>query len=215
MLHIRPYELFALVKSSPAERIVQMQIPARRTGGSLTLLETCVLLAATQVVDAKRIFEVGTFLGSTTLNLALNTPSDGRVWTLDLDGDCLSEVTQHPADREFTARHFDAPTLDFVGSSVESKISTLTGNSQSFDFSWWKDSIDLVFIDGGHDLETVRSDTENAFRMLSKKSPACVVWHDYGNPDYPELTSYFDDLCAEDALLHIEETMLCLSFSGS
>src|ERR1019366_10711613 len=98
MHHIRPYQIFAIVDSPPAERIVSMQIPPRRAVGSLTLLETCVLLSASRIVKATRIFEFGTFLGSTTLNLASNIPPDGRVWTLDLDPKRVGEVSQHPAD---------------------------------------------------------------------------------------------------------------------
>jgi hypothetical protein len=54
-----------------------------------------------------------------------------------------------------TSIHFATRTLDFMGSRVANKVKILTGNSVTFDFSPWKDSIDIVFIDGGHDLATV------------------------------------------------------------
>jgi hypothetical protein len=214
MHHIRPHQLFDLVHSPPAERIVQMQIPPRRADGSLTLLETCLLLSATRIAEAKRIFEFGTFLGSTTFNLALNTPSDGRVWTLDLDPECLGEVRQQPVDAQLTEIHLAAKRLDFVGSEVDEKITALVGNSLTFDFSEWQDSIDLVLIDGGHDLRTVQSDTESAFRILSKEKPACILWHDYGNREYPELTGYLEQLSREKPIFHIEDSMLCVYLAG-
>ena len=31
------------------------------------------------------VFEIGTFLGSNTLNMALNLPEDAKILTLDLD----------------------------------------------------------------------------------------------------------------------------------
>ena len=213
MLHIRPYKFFALVDAPPARRIVQMQIPPRRAAGGVTLLETCLLLAASQIVNAHRVFEFGTFLGSTTLNLALNIPSDGQVLTLDLDAKFANQALQHPSDSPLTAVHLGAQALDFIGSSVADKITTLTGNSISFDFSRWKDSIDLVFIDGGHDLATVKSDTENALAIVAKDKLSCILWHDYRNLDYADLTDYLDKLSEQMVVFHIEDTRLCVSFN--
>ena len=213
MQHIRPYQLFACVAKPPAQRVVQLQLPCRRAAGGLTMLETTLLIAATQIVNARSVFEFGTFMGSTTLNLALNVPSEGKVLTLDLDAGCAGEVSQHPADAPLTAIHLDSPAPDFVGSSVMDKITTLTGNSITFDFSAWQDSIDLVFIDGGHDLATVRSDTENALRLISKSRPSCIVWHDYHNSTYPDLSEYLDDLSAQMPLVHVEDTYFCVYFN--
>jgi hypothetical protein len=213
MRHIRPYKLFALVDTPPARRIIQMQIPPRRGAGGVTVLETCLLLSASQVVNARRVFEFGTFLGSTTLNLALNIPSDGKVLTLDLDASFADQAIQHPADSPLTAVHLGARSLDFEGSSVAGKITTLTGNSITFDFSQWKDSVDLVFIDGGHDLATVKSDTENALTIVRKNRPSCILWHDYRNPDYADLTEYLEKLSEKMPLFHVEDTRLSLWFN--
>ncbi len=213
MHHIRPYKFFALVDQPPAKRIVQMQLPPRRGAGGLTTLETSLLIAATQIVNARRVFEIGTFLGSTTLNLALNIPADGKVLTLDLDARSAGEVTQHPGDKPLTAIHLETAALDFVGSPVAGKITTLTGNSITFDYAPWKDSIDLAFIDGGHDFDTVKSDTENALAIVAKSAPSCILWHDYRNADYPELSEYLDGLSEQMPIFHIEDTRLCVFFN--
>jgi hypothetical protein len=68
MHEIRPYKLFTLIEAPPSERIAHVQIPPRRGAGGVSLLETFLIVAATQIVTARRIFEFGTFLGSTTLN---------------------------------------------------------------------------------------------------------------------------------------------------
>ena len=64
------------------------------------------------------------------------------------------------------------------------KIKILTANSLQFDFSPWKESINLAFIDGGHDVDTASSDTQNALMMLSrtKRPPRHAgKWsHEYG-----------------------------------
>jgi hypothetical protein len=214
MHHIRPYRIFTLIETPPSERIASVQIPPRRAAGGVTLLETFVMVAALRVVAARRVFEFGTFLGSTTLNLALNVSDDAEIFTLDLAENHAGTVNQHPADAELTQIHLASQKrLDFLGSSVCGKIITLSGDSTKFDFSRWKDSIDLVFVDGGHDLATVKSDTESALQMARKDRPSCILWHDYRNPNYGTSTSYLDELSQRLDIFHIEDTMLCAWFS--
>jgi hypothetical protein len=207
MHRIRPYKLFTLIEAPAADRIVSVKIPHRR---DLKLLETFLLIAACRLVDARRLLEFGTFLGSTTLNLALNTPDTAEVLTFDLDQECAQEAQQHPADVPITQTHLASESsLDFLGSPVAGKIKALTGNSTTFNFSPWKQSIDMIFIDGGHDLTTVTSDTLNSMELVSKSRPSCIWWHDYGNPDYEDLSQYLNGLSERMDIFHIEDTMLC------
>jgi hypothetical protein len=216
MQHIRPYQLFALLDEPPARRVVNATIPYRRGAGSLTLLELFVALAASRIVGAKRIFEFGTFLGATTFNLALNLPADGEIFTLDLGATDARGLAQDGADAPLTRTHLSSTScLDFLGSSISGKVKILTGNSTKFDFSRWTSTIDMAFIDGGHDLATVRSDTENSMRLVPKERLSCVLWHDYRNPAYDELTRYLDELSNQLEIAHIEDTMLCVWFNDS
>jgi predicted O-methyltransferase YrrM len=214
MHHIRPYKVFTLVQADRADRVVRIPIPARRGTGGVSLLETFLLIAASKVVGATRIFEFGTFMGGTTLNLALNVPEVAQIFTLDLGASHAQVAQQHPADAPLTRTHLEAENaLDFSESSVSSKISTLKGDSTKFDFGPWEDSIDLVFIDGGHDLATAKSDTESALRMVRKDRLSCILWHDYHNWEYSGLTQYLDDLSQELDIFHVQDTMLCVWFN--
>jgi hypothetical protein len=214
MHHIRPYKLFTIIDGRSPERIVQAALPHGQAFGGLTLLETFLIIASTRIVSAKRVFEFGTFRGNTTLNLALNVPDDGEVLTLDLDRQHAEEAVQHAADAPLTQVHLASKaSLDFMGRSASAKVRTLSGDSTKFDFSRWNGSVDCIFIDGGHDLDTVTSDTQNALEMASRTKPSCILWHDYGNLEYPDLTSYLDDLSSERDLFHIEDTMLCVWFN--
>lgn len=212
--HIRPYKIFTLLESSPpAQRLVSIPPPNRRGTGGTSLLETFLLLAASRVVKARRLFEFGTFLGSNTLCIALNSPCDAEIFTLDLDEQSAATIEQHPADAPLTKTRLHAP-LDFESSTSAFKIKQLRGNSVTFDFSPWMHSIDLCFIDGGHDLVTVKSDTENAFKMAATDRSACILWHDYGNKayDYSDLTHYLEELSQSREVFHIEDTMTCVWF---
>jgi len=144
----------------------------------------------------------------------LNVPEDAEVLTLDLDEDLARQAEQHPVDAELTRMHLKSKVdLDFFGSPALHKICQLTGNSVEFDFRKWRASIDVVLIDGGHDLATVKADTENAFDIVARDRPACILWHDYGNGEYKELTSYLDGLADTSDMFHVEDTMLCIWFN--
>jgi len=212
--HLRPYKIFTLLDGPPSSRVVNVPLPSRRGMGGTSLLETFLILAAIRIVDARRIFEFGTFRGSNTLNMALNTPDDAEIFSLDLDQRSASGLEQHPDDAPLTEVHLNCGSaLDFSGASVERKIQILTGDSTKFNFSSWQGSIDLAFIDGGHDYLTVKSDTENALGMAAEDRPSCVVWHDYRNWIYPSLTCYLDSLAHDREIFHIEDTMLCMWFN--
>jgi len=210
MKSIRPHEFFRALKQEPASRIAHIKLPLHR---DLWTLETALLITAIRLVDARRIFEFGTFFGSTTLNLALNSPEDAEVFTLDLPPERALASVASGNDTSVATERLERAKLDFEGLECSSKIRQLIGNSREFDFSPFTQSIDLVFIDGGHDRETVKSDTKNAFRMVRRSAPAFIFWHDYRNPAHPENTSFLDELSRDRELTHIEDTLLVfLSF---
>ncbi len=216
MTHIRPYQLFGMLETPPGDRTANIMLPFRRAAGGITLLETALLVCMSKIVRAKRIFEFGTYFGSTTYNLALNIPDDGLIYTLDLED---PGIIQHESDAQFAIAHLEAAKaakLDFDGTPEKRKIRRLKGNSRDFHFYEYRNSMDLVFVDGGHDLETVRNDTAAARGIARMDKPSFVAWHDYGNPDYPELTRFLDKN-TDWPLVHVEDTMLsfCSRLTGT
>jgi predicted O-methyltransferase YrrM len=209
VIHIRPHALFSLVPEQSAEaRMVSMKIPIRRrpqfADYSLRLLELMVLIGCTRIVGASRIFEVGTFCGNTALHLAAN--SNATVFTLDAD-----EATLQKAGlAELYKWREDFP----LESAHLPNVATLRGDSQTFDFSPWYRSIDLVVIDGDHSREAVSRDTANAMQMI-RSDRGMIAWHDYGNPGTLENSAYLDRLSASYPLFHIEDSMLVLFLSNN
>ena len=211
---IRPYRIFTALPGALQDRCAMVPIPPRRGYGGVSLLEAFLLITSCKLVNAKNLFEFGTFMGSTTLVLALNSADDARISTFDLGS--APSVHQHEADAPLTAMHLASKdALDFIGTRVEHKITALNGDSLKQDFSAFHNQMDWIFIDGGHDLACVKADTENAFRMIDQTKPACIAWHDYRNPaaDYSELNGYLEDLAKERLIFHIADTMLCFWFS--
>jgi len=58
-------------------------------------------------------------------------------------------------------------------------VKHLQANSLAFDFTQLNQKFDLIFVDGDHHTESIRSDTEKVFKLL-KDENSIIVWHDYG-----------------------------------
>ncbi len=208
MIRIRPHKLFNLVQTPSYEaRLVKIVLPDLRAP---ILLDTAILLALAKLVQPRTYFEFGTYLGVQLLNIAANLPAEARLYTLDLDEE--SVAAQHDAkQRPLTIEYLKAERqkkLAFVGSSFEERVTFLRGDSNVYDFAPLHGKMDMLFVDGGHELPTLRSDTENAFKMLSADHASCIAWHDYGNPMYPGLKTYIDGLSEGRDIFFVEESMV-------
>jgi Methyltransferase domain len=202
--NIRPHKLFNLVKSpSYLDRMVQIVLPEQKTP---VLLDTAILLALGKLVEARTIFEFGTYVGIQTLNLAVNVP-EAKIYTLDLDESAAGGLQQDVNDKPLTQTHLEwQDQLAFLHTPYEKRITRLFGDSNKYDFSRLLNQMDLIYIDGGHDPVTLDSDTRNAFQMISQGHAACIAWHDHGNPMYPHIKEYLGTISESKDLFHVEES---------
>jgi hypothetical protein len=69
--------------------------------------------------------------------------------------------------------------VDYRHKSGCEKITQFYGNSVTFDCTPCLAQADLVFVDSGHDFDTVLSDTQNALRIV--RPGGVVLWHDFAN----------------------------------
>jgi predicted O-methyltransferase YrrM len=145
---------------------------------SLSPHEALALAAIGKFTRPRRILEIGTFDGNTTLNLAANSPPDAVITTVDLPPDWTGTLTyQVPGLLE----NFTGPasaTAQFRNTGYAAKIRQVYGDSAAIDWTILGGPFDLIFIDGSHYYEYVKSDTQNALGCLTPGG--LVVWHDYG-----------------------------------
>ena len=125
-----------------------------------------------------RLFEIGTFDGRSTLNLACNSLPDARVYTLDLSGEnrAVKKTVVLNGDMSFVNKV--ATGSRFQGTDCENKITQLYGDSAAFDFSPYENKMDFVFIDGAHTYDYILNDSEKALKLL-KGGRGIILWHDY------------------------------------
>lgn len=142
--------------------------------------ETPFLCGALKAVGAEVALEVGTFNGSTTLQLAANLPPQGKVYTVDIPPDQEGEFddTVSRSDRRLIAKG-EASRIGskYRGTPYEPKIVQLLGDSATLDYTPYFSALDFLYIDGGHSYEQVRADTERLLPLVRKGGVA--FWHDY------------------------------------
>lgn len=57
-------------------------------------------------------------------------------------------------------------------------VTYLVQDSRNIDVEKFKNAFDVIFIDGGHTHDIVKSDTEKSLKMI--KPNGLIIWHDYG-----------------------------------
>lgn len=127
------------------------------------------------MLQPKVIFEIGTSQGRMTALMAMNSPDSTVIHTLDLPPDAA--VPDHASDLHLIELARRELGITFRGTNWEPRIRQLLGNSATFDFSPYYNSVDLLTIDGSHSYSFVLSDTLQAFRMI--RPGGVILWHDY------------------------------------
>jgi predicted O-methyltransferase YrrM len=185
-------------------------VETEKRHGNVNPAELAVLaLAAAQAPPGGEIIEIGTFDGRTTLNLALNAPSDAQIVTLDLPAGegtafAIEESERTLVDKPVSGERFRscAPALR----SVAARIRQVFGDSARYDWSPHRGRAGLVFVDGSHAYDYALKDSETAFGLV--RAGGLVVWHDYGV--WPGVTRGLEELesTRKLGLAHIRGTSL-------
>lgn len=182
----------------------------QKRNGNVTISELGILAAlASKCPNGSVLFEIGTFDGRTTLNLALNSGPDSRIVTLDLPKGTepkfgLAKGEGHMVDKNSSGDLF--LKSNYLGRAEQAKIRQKFGDSAQFDFSPYHSQCSLFFVDGSHSYDYAKADSFHALRSVAPSG--MVVWHDYGV--WEGVTRALEELASELELelLHIAGTSL-------
>ncbi len=184
--------------------------------GNITPTELMIITAFVRQRQPAVCFEIGTFDGRTTRNMAANQPAGGRCYTLDLPPEGAESAALPLASGDRTYIRKPASGARIAGGGVAVEITQLYGDSGAFDFSPYHGQVDLMFIDGAHSYEYVLSDTEAAWKMV--KPGGLFLWHDYDSRWWPGVTRALNQLQSQDErfrnLRRIANTALCFMERG-
>lgn len=202
-----------MIETKPLARILPQAEAApvslldwRQSYGGILLEEMAALLKVARVINPSLAFEIGTFQGETTLQLAVNCRAE--IHTLDLPpaGHPGHDAATRPSDPELDV-YPELPGERFAAYSGPSRIVQHYGDSRTFDYAPFAGRVQLVFVDGCHHEEFAASDSENALRMVAPGG--AVLWHDYA--DYaPGVMRALDALSGRVPLWRIAGTSLVL-----
>jgi len=198
------------VPTTAVQRLLGCSLPApmlpersaSEWGVSPTPEEYVVLATLLRASNPKNVFEFGTAIGGSTRVLALNAPQ-ATVYTLDLEEPRTDQKVASEAH------------LSVLGSNSRGALAQglpnvvfLRGDSRKYDFSGVP-PCDFIFIDGGHDDETLHADTESAFRLLNPANPSAVIaWHDCSNWALLNVNAYTKALSVNRRIFGALNTML-------
>jgi SAM-dependent methyltransferase len=132
-----------------------------------------------RLAEGKVVLEIGAYCGRSTICLAQDASQVYSVDTFDGRG------TPTPGDTRGTF------TRNIARFGLSEKVKTIVGESQHV-VPKLPAVFDLVFIDGGHDYETVSRDIELAMDVL--KPDGLLAFHDYETNE-PGVTAAVDELC--------------------
>src|SRR5208282_1176214 len=204
-------ELREVMPGTEAVSITILETFNRVLGITLDIEECAVLIALAKCSGAKKILEIGTFDGTTALNLAANTAPDAQIVTVDLppdwSGDLSLEVPgeyRNVTDRKGVGRRF-------LNTPYQPKIRQVYGDSAKMDWSALSGPFDMIFVDACHHYQYVLSDTRNALKHL-RANGGLIVWHDYGY--VKGVSDVVDETSANVKVRAIAGTRLAVGFVG-
>jgi len=182
--------------------------PFKRTVETLLdLTEVAAVAAIMKSVKARRIVEVGTCDGNTTVNIAANSPDDAVITTIELPHDWDGKYKMHVSAEDVNVTDRDKIGGRFLRSPYRNKIKQIFADSAALDWSKLGGPFDAIFIDGCHSYSYVKSDTDNALANLAPHG--LIVLHDYGY--MADLTKAVDEYAQSLNVSEIQGTRLAVA----
>ena len=173
--------------------------PYAYLSGATMPIDIALLRALAKRYAVKDYFEIGTWRGESVANLAEVAE---HCVTFNLP---KNEIVNLTDNQQYADLHC------FFSKDLKN-VTQIFGNSMTFDFADHYGKYDMVFIDGDHHYDSVKKDTETAFKLL-KDNRSIIVWHDYGlDPEtirWDVLAAILDGTPAEKRkhIYHVSNTL--------
>lgn len=153
----------------------------------LTTKELLSILILLKKQSPKTIFEFGLLHGGSLYHFIENTDISTQIYSLDIFTNNMAKCVQDKIKGNTRVRIIQEDSLKFDPTPFTAKI-------------------DFIFIDGGHEYETVKNDTQKALSMLGHNG--VIIWDDY-NANFIGVYKYLNQLSDSGMeLFHISDTSL-------
>jgi len=167
----------ALSEAAPENLPIQIT-ETTHADGNISLLELIIINRLIIKYKPHKIFEIGTFDGRTTINMAVNSSPDTKIYTLDLPKDKIhsTKLPIIPGDKVYINKETSGARYSIKDNAH--KIIQLYGDSATFDFTPFYNTMDFIFVDGSHAYDYILNDSRQALKMLNH-GHGVIIWHDY------------------------------------
>jgi len=186
--------------------------PSFQVVGQTTDYEAWILCCLAKL--SKNIFEFGTCSGKTTALFALNSPPESKVYSVTLNPSEVSNLfLGNSQDSKVAVKNAVSETIYdqfiFTNMSIKNKINLIFQDSNKLNIDNFENSMDLIFIDGGHNYSCIKNDTEKAFKMINNQG--YIFWHDYKvyKRSCKDVVKYIHEISNNKKIFHIKDTSLC------
>lgn len=175
-------------------------VPTQAALGNMPAYELILISTLCAHRQPHLVFEFGTFDGLTALHLAMNSPADARIVTIDLPPD--DPIRQQNTEDTFYTQGVTVGG-HFQGTAEAGKIEQVYSDTTKFDHAPYRKQMDFIFVDAGHAYDLVRSDSQKALEMI--RPGGVIFWHDY-HYAHEGVYSCLNELAADVSLVQIPNT---------
>ena len=145
----------------------------------------------------KDFFEIGTWYGKTTYEIAFRFPTK-IIYTMDYMEDDLI-LSEHENKTRASKEDLCTYAEELVN------VIFIYANSHIYDFNIIKD-VDFIFIDGDHSFNGVKIDTEKAIDYLEKNGGGTIAWHDVHTKNLTQVPDYMKYLSKTRIIFYLKDT---------
>jgi len=216
--------LLEQASSSGVDPLYTCQLPPVGMG-SITLVDQIAIICLLKIFKPQNILEIGTFKGYTTHLLLQNSSENAAVTSIDLPIEatggleCFTDDAKARADGDYNDNYLrliqakqGRPHLVGLPDRLVKKLRLIEEDSTNINFSKTLSELDFAFIDGGHHIDIVKTDTLN---VLSVMRSGVIIWHDYGSLIHNDVTRYLEsELRLKMKIFSIENSLIAFSIIG-
>lgn len=187
---------------SACKKLLEMNQTPASIRGYLALEEgVALMLLAEHGPGEGAIVEIGSFLGKSTCWLGLGTKSAGRESITAVDKFLPLSFMADSEDEEDQAITKEGSTLPFFLENIEKfglghQVKHIQGKSQEVAMDWSSGSIRLLFIDGCHEYEHVKTDFLSWAPYV--QCGGIIAFHDYSD-NWPGVKQFYEEFIQNDS----------------
>jgi predicted O-methyltransferase YrrM len=210
VVDIKLRDLLKLRNQEKLLREITIRFPPEGIG-SITLVDQIVLLCLEELVQPRKILEIGTFQGYTTALLASNSNAE-QIFSVDLPKVNTSILDKPDSLRVLADAQYNDDYLrdlqnatgeiyiDSLDEQVRRRISLIKADSTSLNFKTAVGSFQFAFIDGGHNYDVVLSDSSQVLGLIKQ---GVIIWHDYTSGIHSDVTRFLAEYARDNLVFHV------------